>query len=122
VFLYSNRAEAYFGQKQYDQVLECASRSVAINPSSVPFAHGRLIAALALSGREKETREAVKRYLALPNGAKTITTLRALKAEFANGHTPILAMSKRYGDAQSSDIARSTRTDQRAVFRRRGEK
>ena len=40
--------------------------------------HGQLIAALALTGRDAEAREALQRYLALPdNGPRTMPAWRA---------------------------------------------
>ena len=88
VFLYSDGADAHFGLKQYDQVIEWAGRSIAINPNNNPSAHGRLIAALALSGREAEARDALQRYLALPTtGQKTIAAWKAFKAELTDPET-----------------------------------
>ena len=61
------------GLKQYDQAIDWARRSIAINPNYVPNAHANLVAALALSGHEAEAREALQRYLALPASGKLWT-------------------------------------------------
>jgi adenylate cyclase len=76
---YGGKSSAYFGLKQYDQAIDWARRSIAINPNFNPGAHASLIAALALNGREAEAREALQRYLALPSSAqlKTIAAWRA---------------------------------------------
>jgi adenylate cyclase len=72
------KALSYFALKQYDQAIEWAHRSIAINPSYNSHAQGSLIAALALSGHEAEAGEALQRYLALPPpGARTIAAWKA---------------------------------------------
>jgi len=82
------KGEAYFGLKQYDQAIESARKSIAINPNYVPFAHGDLIAALVLTGRGLEAREALERYLALPSPAlKTVAAWRAYRDQNAYPHT-----------------------------------
>ncbi|WP_158815300.1 tetratricopeptide repeat protein [Methylocapsa sp. S129] len=80
----SGNTAACFGLKQYDQAIEWADRAIAINPSNV-FAHGDLIAAFALTGREAEAHEALQRYLALPlTGIATIAAFKAFLAQVAN--------------------------------------
>jgi tetratricopeptide (TPR) repeat protein len=70
--------------KRYDEAIEAARQSLAINPNN-PHAHKDLIAALALAGREAEAREALRRYLALPGSAfRTITAWKAFRDQFAN--------------------------------------
>jgi tetratricopeptide (TPR) repeat protein len=77
-FWYGGKSWAYFGLKQYDEAIDWARRSIAINPNGLPFVHGQLIAALALTGRDAEAREALQRYLALPdNGPRTMPAWRA---------------------------------------------
>jgi hypothetical protein len=47
-----------------------------------------LVAALALTGREVEAREALQRYLALPSaGLRTITAWKAFGARLTNPQT-----------------------------------
>jgi tetratricopeptide (TPR) repeat protein len=79
VVWYGSEAWANFGLKRYDQAIELARRSIAINPNSDPYSHLALVAALALAGRDAEAREALQRYLALPSTApfKTIAAWKA---------------------------------------------
>ena len=84
VFWYDGKASALFGLKQYDQAIDWARRSVAINPD-YPFGHLHLVAAFALTGHEAEAREALQRYLALPSSRiRTITAFKAYNAQFTN--------------------------------------
>ena len=78
-FWYGSEASANFGLKRYDQTIELARQAIAINPNYVRWAHTLLVGALALTGRDAEAREALRRYLALPSvGAlKTIAAWRA---------------------------------------------
>jgi tetratricopeptide (TPR) repeat protein len=77
-FWYGGKSWAYFGLKQYDEAIDWARRSIAINPNGLPFVHGQLIAALALTGRDAEAREALQHYVALPgNGPRTMPAWRA---------------------------------------------
>ena len=76
----------HIGLKQYDQAIDLARQALSISPN-FPFAHRDLIAALALSGREAEAREALQRYLALPPaGLRTIAAWQAIKAQNVNEH------------------------------------
>ena len=81
LFWYGGKSSAYLGLKQYDQAIDWARRSIAINPNYVPNAHANLVAALALSGREAEAREALQRYLALPASGK-LRTIAAWRAYY----------------------------------------
>jgi tetratricopeptide (TPR) repeat protein len=82
---FDGKALAYFGLKQYDPAIEWARRAIAINPNNLPFVHAGLIAALALSERDAEAREALQRYLALPATAlKTIAAWKAYLAQLSN--------------------------------------
>ena len=84
---YQGKARAYFGLKNYDQAIEWSRRTIAINQSRDETSQERLIAALALSGRDAEAHEALKDYLALPYGSKTIAENRAAaNARFPNPH------------------------------------
>jgi len=81
---YADKADAYFGVKDYDQAIEWDRRAIATNPNK-QSEHAVLVAALALTGREAEAREALQRYLALfPDGARTIAALKARKAQLIN--------------------------------------
>jgi adenylate cyclase len=81
------KAEDYFALKQYDQAVEWAHRSIAID-SNNPFVHGVLVAALAFTGHEAEAREALQRYLAIPSvGPRTIAAWTAFKAQLTNEHS-----------------------------------
>jgi adenylate cyclase len=84
VIWYDGKASAFFGLKQYDQAIDWARRSMAINPN-YPFGHLHVIAAFALSGHEAEARDALQRYLELPSsGIRTITAFKAYNAQFTN--------------------------------------
>jgi tetratricopeptide (TPR) repeat protein len=79
VWWYENRAWVNFGLKNYDQAIEWARQSIAINPNADPYSHVVLVSSLALAGHETEAREALKRYLALPftGPVKTIAAIKA---------------------------------------------
>jgi tetratricopeptide (TPR) repeat protein len=92
---YIGKANAYFGLKQYDQAIEWAHRAITVRSNS-SFAHGDIIAALALTGHEADAHEALQRYLALPPdlrlppgavGMRTIAAWKAYKALVTSEHT-----------------------------------
>jgi len=86
---YHLKSADHFGLKQYDQAIESARRSIAINPDTDPWSHLNLIAALALAGHEAEAHEALQRYLAsVPSGPKTIAAWKAAAAPFARTDSP----------------------------------
>jgi adenylate cyclase len=77
-FWYAGKMLANFGLKRYDQAIEQARRSIAINPNHIFYTHTTLMAALALTDHDAEAREALQRYLSLPTtGPKTIAAVRA---------------------------------------------
>ena len=76
---YRTNAGTYFALKQYDQAIEWARRTIAI-VSNDSFAHGDILAALAMTGREADAHEALKRFLALPPDAAGMRTIAAWKA------------------------------------------
>jgi adenylate cyclase len=77
----------YIGLKRYDQAIDLARQSLSLSPN-FPHAHRDLIAALALSGRDAEAREALQRYLALPPaGLRTIAAWTAFSAQSTNEHS-----------------------------------
>ena len=82
VYWYENKAWANFGLKRYDQAIELARRSIAINPNSDPFSHVVLVAALALTDRDAEAHEALQRYLALPS-IGPLNTITAWKTYYS---------------------------------------
>jgi TolB-like protein/class 3 adenylate cyclase/cytochrome c-type biogenesis protein CcmH/NrfG len=84
---HEGKAQAYFGLKDYDQAIDSARQSVAINPNFAQ-AHRDLIAALALTGHDTEAREALQRYLALPpTGQRTISAWKEYKAQISGPQT-----------------------------------
>jgi tetratricopeptide (TPR) repeat protein len=84
---YGSKAHAYFALKRYDQSIEWDRRSITISPDVNGLAYGALVAALALTGREAEAREALQRYLALPSpGLKTIAAFKALEIQVTDPH------------------------------------
>jgi tetratricopeptide (TPR) repeat protein len=79
--MYSGKAWAYFGLKQYDQAIDWARRAIAAGPSSAgPYQ--TLAAALALTDHAAEAQDALQHYLALPSNrrAGTIAALKAYNA------------------------------------------
>jgi TolB-like protein/Tfp pilus assembly protein PilF len=85
IFWYNGKAGDYFGLKQYDQGIEWARRSIAINPNrDNAFPHSILIAALALTGRASEAREALQRYLDTYSTGQ-LRTIVAWKANMSMG-------------------------------------
>jgi adenylate cyclase len=79
---YGGKASADFGLKRYDQAIEAARQAIAVATVGVQYIHATLVAALALTGRDAEAHEALKRYLALPS-AGALTTVAAFKAYFS---------------------------------------
>jgi adenylate cyclase len=78
-YWYDSKAWANFGLKRYDQAIELARRSIAINPNN-PHANVALVAALALTDHDAEARDALQRFLALPStGVRTIVAWKALQ-------------------------------------------
>jgi adenylate cyclase len=88
VFLwFSFKAFAYFGLRQYDQAIEWARRSIAIN-GNFAYARASLVAALSLSGHDTEAHEALQNYLAIPrNGPNTIAAWKAYWARITDSHS-----------------------------------
>jgi adenylate cyclase len=77
-YWYAGKMSANFGLKRYDQAIEQARQSIAINPNYIFYTHTLLVAALALTDHDAEAREALQRYLALPTTApKTIAAVKA---------------------------------------------
>ena len=74
-FWYLSKGQAYFGLQQYDQAIEWARRTIAINPN-VSSALGTLAAALALTGHDAEARDAEQRRAALSK-VKNVAALKA---------------------------------------------
>ena len=97
---YSGKAVANFGLKRYDQAIEEARQTIAINPNYVPWAHVTLVAALVLTGHDAEAREALQRYLALPSAGplKTVATWKAFN-ESQHGAPPYVEMHERMYDS-----------------------
>src|SRR5208337_2079044 len=95
-YWYGSKASATFALKNYDQAIELARRTIAINPNYVPWAHTYLVAALALTGHYAEAREALQRYLALPF-AGPLKTIAAWKAftEAQHGDPRYVEMNER---------------------------
>jgi hypothetical protein len=71
--------------KRYGQAIELARRAIAIKPNYNPGSHLTLVAALALTDRDAEAREALKRYLALPSTGP-LKTIAAWKAHQMSLH------------------------------------
>ena len=73
---YMGKGRAYFGPQQYDQAIEWARRSIAINPNVGSTPLGTIAAALALTGHDAEARDAEKRRAALSK-VKNVAALKA---------------------------------------------
>jgi adenylate cyclase len=82
-FWYGGQISSVFALKRYDQAIELARKTIAINPN-IPWPHAFLVAALALTGHGAEAREALQRYLALPSSGplKTIAAWKAHNLSF----------------------------------------
>jgi adenylate cyclase len=94
-YWYAGKMAANFGLKRYDQAIDLARQSIAINPNYIFYTHTALVAALALTDHDAEAREALQRYLALPTtGPKTIA---ACKAHIESQHwLPALVSERMY--------------------------
>jgi adenylate cyclase len=85
VFWYGGETAGQFALKQYDQAIAYARRALAINSAHNPFVYGDLIASFALTGRDAEARDVLKRYLALPTTSlKTVAAWKAYRALTVN--------------------------------------
>jgi tetratricopeptide (TPR) repeat protein len=73
---YMGKGRAYFGPQQYDQAIEWARRSIAINPNVGSTPLGTIAAALALTGHDAEARDAEQRRAALSK-VKNVAALKA---------------------------------------------
>jgi len=72
---YSEKGWALLLQQKDDQAIEWVSRSLAIAPDT-SIQQALLTSALALTGRQAEAREALRRYLSLKGSSKTIAQFR----------------------------------------------
>jgi len=98
-YWYTGKAADNFGLKRYDQAIELARQTIAINPNYVPDAHMLLVAALALTGHGAEARAALQRYLALPSSGplRTIAAWKAHNMSFG-GDPRFVEMNERAYD------------------------
>jgi tetratricopeptide (TPR) repeat protein len=96
-FWYAGKMSANFGLKRYDQAIEPARQSIAINPNYVNYTHTTLVAALALTGHVAEAREALQRYLALPSTGNPKTSA-AVKEHDESQHWVTPEMGERTYD------------------------
>ena len=99
IFWYGGKESSTFGLKRYDQAIELARQTIAINPNYLPYAHTTLVAALALTGHDAEARAALQRYLALPSSGplKTIAAWKAHDMSFG-GDPRFVEQSERMYD------------------------
>ena len=74
---YMDKGRAYFGLQRYDQAIEWARRTIAINPNFGPRPLATLAAALALTGRDVEARDAEQRRAAVSK-VKNVAALKAV--------------------------------------------
>jgi TolB-like protein/class 3 adenylate cyclase/Tfp pilus assembly protein PilF len=92
---YGVKALNYLALKQYDQAIDWTRRAIAVDPNNgqVVVSHAALIAALTLTGREGEAREALQRYLALPlGGLKTVSGWKGFAAQYSSADPRYVAM------------------------------
>jgi TolB-like protein/DNA-binding winged helix-turn-helix (wHTH) protein len=79
-YWYGAKAAASFALKRYDEAIDWARRSL-MTDATYPFANSILAAALALTGRDAEAREAAQHFASLPpTGLKTIAAWSSYKA------------------------------------------
>ena len=99
IFWYGNKAQANFALKRYDKAIEWARRAIAFKSDYNPFSHFILVAALALTGKDAEAGEALKRYLALPSTGplKTIAAWKAHQTSI-RGDPRFVEMNERVYD------------------------
>jgi adenylate cyclase len=97
---YEGKTRADFGLKRYEQAIELARKAIAINPNYAQLAHAILVAALAMSGRDAEAREALKRYLALPSTGplRTIAAFKAYLSPVSDRDPRFLELNERTFD------------------------
>jgi tetratricopeptide (TPR) repeat protein len=86
------KGTAYFMRREDQQAIELFRRANALNPSPTPN-YLYLAAAQALSGREADARETLKRYLAIPS-VRT-RSIAAWKARTYSTNPTYLAMRER---------------------------
>jgi hypothetical protein len=93
---YGGKAGNNFGLKRYDQAIELARQSIAINPNYVQYVHATLVAA---TGHDAEAREALQRYLVLPSTGP-LKTIAAWKAYYSaqGGDPPRVDLNERIYD------------------------
>ena len=101
LYWYGLKAWANFGLRKYDQAIDWARRAIAINPNYIPYTHVILVAALALTDHDAESREALQRYLALPS-AGPLGTIAAWKAYYKT------KVSDQHGDPRFFEINERT--------------
>jgi adenylate cyclase len=106
VLLYGGKAWANFGLKRYDQAIEWARQAIAVNPNYVHYIHTILVAALALTGRDAEAREALQRYLALPSTGplKTIAAFKAYNSAQGGGPARVEANERVYDGLRKAGV------------------
>jgi adenylate cyclase len=98
-FWYGSKTSSTFALKRYDEAIELARRTIAINPNYLPWAYTYLVAALALTGHDTEAREVLQRYLLLPSAGplKTVAAWKAL-TEAQNGDQRFVEAHERMYD------------------------
>jgi tetratricopeptide (TPR) repeat protein len=97
--LFHGKSQGYFSLKQYDQAIEWARRAIAVGQNN-PRPRATLAAALALTGHEVESREALQQYLELPSSERfrTIAALKAYDAQFKISNPRALEAEGRFYD------------------------
>jgi TolB-like protein/cytochrome c-type biogenesis protein CcmH/NrfG len=93
-FWYWHKSIDSFGLQQYDQAIEWARRSIAINPNFAQ-SHGYLAVALALTGHEAEARDALQRRNAL-SPTKSIAAVKAALTPPPSADPRVRASSDRW--------------------------
>ena len=86
MYWHVGKAISNFALKRYDRATELARQAIAINPNGFPLPHAFLAATLALTGHEREAREALRHYLALPSGGqpRTIAAFKAIQMSLSS--------------------------------------
>ena len=106
IYWYVTKAIGYFSLKRYDQAIETARQTIAINPQ-YPLPHAFLVSTLALTGREREAREALQRYLALPASGplRTIAAWKARESSLSSAPRFVEASERLYDGLRKAGMA-----------------
>jgi len=84
---YHLKGWAFFMKEQYGQAIEWLRRAAAVAPGAEPFTYVFLASAYALTGREAEAHDELKRYLSLSR-TKSVTIAQLRKQQLSLADNP----------------------------------